>query len=127
MQNNNVRFKFEYSANDFSNNFYLDNVLIGDESSLFNTESSSLSRVAMFPNPTKGRTTIVLENLADIDAEVTLVNILGSEVEKIFNGVIASDFYSIDHDLSKLDRGIYFINVISEGNVLLTDKLILDK
>ncbi len=127
LQNNNVRFKFEYSANDFSNNFYLDNVLIGDESSLFNTESSSLSRVVMFPNPTKGRTTIVLENLADIDAQVTLVNILGSEVEKIFNGVITSSFYSIDHDLSKLDRGIYFIKVISEGNVLLTDKLILDK
>tara|TARA_B100001540_G_scaffold311661_1_gene331463 strand:- start:4801 stop:7218 length:2418 start_codon:yes stop_codon:yes gene_type:complete len=127
LQNNNVRFKFEYSANDFSNNFYLDNVLIGDESSLFNTESSSLSRVVMFPNPTKGRTTIVLENLGDIDAQVTLVNILGSEVEKIFNGVITSKFYSIDHDLSKLDRGIYFIKVISEGNVLLTDKLILDK
>ena len=127
LQNNNVRFKFEYSANDFSNNFYLDNVLIGDESSLFNTESSSLSRVAMFPNPTKGRTTIVLENIGDIDAQVTLVNILGSEVEKIFNGVITSNFYSIDHDLSKLDRGIYFIKVISEGNVLLTDKLILDK
>ena len=81
----------------------------------------------MFPNPTKGRTTIVLENLGDIDAQVTLVNILGSEVEKIFNGVITSNFYSIDHDLSKLDRGIYFIKVISEGNVLLTDKLILDK
>ena len=45
----------------------------------------------------------------------------------IFNGVITSKFYSIDHDLSKLDRGIYFIKVISEGNVLLTDKLILDK
>ena len=128
LKNNNVRFKFEYSANDFSNNFYLDKILIGEESSLFNPEVSTSSRITMFPNPTIGKNTILLENLGDFKARVSLVNILGSEVKELFNGLVTSNYYSIENDFSNLDRGIYFIKVLSRGNDLIyTDKIILDK
>ena len=87
-----------------------------------NTTSSKLS---VFPNPTNGATVIALENLGKIDIEASLINILGSKVMELYNGVIVSNYNEIYADLSTLDKGIYFVNVTSNGNTIMTDKLIL--
>ena len=125
LQGDNIRFKFEYVISGNTNNFYLDNIQIGEESALMNSNNTINNRLSVFPNPTNGATVIAVENLANIDVEVSVVNILGSKVMELHNGIIEGNYNEISADLSALDKGIYFINVTSNGNTIMSDKLIL--
>ncbi len=122
----NIKFKFEYIVNDISNNFYLDNIMIGEEASLMiNNQVNNQERISVFPNPVKGNTMIILDNIADKQVEVNLINILGAEVSKLFSGTVVSKYQEITADLTGFEKGIYFVNVISNGDIIMTDKLIV--
>ena len=126
LKNDNIMFKFEYVINGSSNNFYLDNIMIGEESDLMIIENTPSARLSIYPNPTDGNTFIELNNLADKEVEVKLVNILGAEIMHLFSGEIESNYYMINNiDLSHLETGIYFVKVVADGDVVMTDKLIL--
>ncbi len=126
LKNSNIRFRFEYVVNGSSNNFYLDNIMIGEQASLMIAENISNLRISVFPNPASGNTTITLENITEQNIEVTLINILGAEVSKLFNGRVVSKYHEIAADLTSLEKGIYFVKVISNGDVIKTDKLIVE-
>ena len=127
LKNNNVRFKFEYITNGQSNNFYLDNIMIGEESSLLLEPSNSLQRISVFPNPTVDNTNIIIENVLDNNLDVNIVNVLGKKVKSLFSGIVLDNSLQLSTNLTYLDRGIYFINVYSEGVNILTEKVILNK
>jgi hypothetical protein len=126
LKNDNIKFKFEYVTNGSSNNFYLDNIMIGEESDLMIVDNTSSARLSIYPNPTNGQTFIELNNLANKDIEVKLVNILGADIMDLFSGEIVSNYYMINNiDLSHLETGIYFVKVVADGDIIMTDKLIL--
>ena len=127
LKNNNVRFKFEYITNGQSNNFYLDNIMIGEESSLLLEPSNSLQRISVFPNPTVDNTNIIIENVLDNNLDVNIVNVLGKKVKSLFSGIVLDNSLQLSTNLTHLDRGIYFINVYSEGVNIITEKVILNK
>ncbi len=126
LKNSNIRFKFDYIVNGISNNFYLDHIQIGEQASLLIPASNVNSRLFVFPNPAKVNTTITLENISEKNVEVTLINILGAEVSKLFSGEVVTKYYEIPVDLSGLEKGLYFVKVRTNGEVLMTDKLIVD-
>ncbi len=127
LKNDNIKFKFDYVTSGSANNFYIDNIRIGEASALF-APVISASKLSIYPNPTNGQAIITLEQLADMNVEVKLVNILGAEVRNLFEGEIASNYYVLDNiDLSTLETGIYFVKVVANGNIVTTDKLILSK
>ena len=127
----NIKFKFEYVVNGVANNFYLDNIMIGEEANLMISESNLNARLSVFPNPANNdNPSLVLYNIADTNIEVVLINILGAEVKNIYQGKTTSNFYKIPDgslDLDNLDNGIYFLKVISNSNVIITEKLVVDK
>lgn len=125
LKNPNIRFKFEYVVNGRSNNFYLDNIMIGEASALIDNNIGINSRLSVSPNPSLGNSIINLHNLSNQFVEVNVVDVLGSKVQQLFSGQAISDYQEIDADLSKLRKGVYFINVISKGNTILTEKVIL--
>ena len=125
LQGNNIRFKFEYVISGNTNNFYLDNIMIGEADALMTAQNQNNSRLSVYPNPTNGNAVIDIENLADVNVEVTLINILGSKVMELYSGAVVSNYQSIDANLTNLDKGVYFVRVNSNGNTILTDKLIL--
>lgn len=127
LKDDNIMFKFEYIVNGNSNNFYLDNIMIGEAADLMMVDNSISSRILINPNPTKeGMTYITLNNLANKQVEVSLVNILGAEVMHMFGGELTSNYPEAkEFNLSHLDIGIYFVKVIANGNVIKTDKLIV--
>jgi len=126
LKNDNIKFKFEYVTNGNANNFYLDNIKIGEAATLMLPNSAIASRVSIYPNPTDGNTFIELNNLVNKEVEVKLVNILGAEIIDLFSGEIVSNYYMINNiDLSHLETGIYFVKVVADGDVIMTDKLIL--
>ncbi|HIG32300.1 MAG TPA: T9SS type A sorting domain-containing protein [Flavobacteriales bacterium] len=127
LKNDNIKFKFEYVTAGSANNFYIDNIRIGEASAL-SAPTVNASKLSIYPNPTNGQAVITLEELADMNVEVRLVNILGAEVRNLFEGEIVSNYYVLDNiDLSALETGIYFVKVVAKGNVVTTDKLILSK
>jgi len=127
LKNDNIKFKFEYVTAGSANNFYIDNIQIGEASALF-SPAISASKLSIYPNPTNGQVVIRLEHLVDMNVEVKLINILGSEVRNLFEGEIVSNYYVLDKvDLSALETGIYFVKVVANGNIVTTDKLILSK
>jgi hypothetical protein len=123
---NNIRFKFAYIVNGSSNNFYLDNIMIGESVSLLVTENSTNARLSVFPNPASENATIILDNIFDENIEITLFNILGAQVCKLFSGVVQSKHQEISADLTKYEKGIYFIKVESNTDVILTNKLLIE-
>tara|TARA_B100000809_G_C15067564_1_gene504742 strand:- start:750 stop:1481 length:732 start_codon:yes stop_codon:yes gene_type:complete len=126
LKDDNIRFRFEYVTNGSSNNFYIDNIQIGEETSLLQTLDNN-AKLAVYPNPTSGLTNILMENLADKDVQVKLMNILGADVKLLFDGSVISKHQTFDTDLSQFEDGIYFISVYSEGKAIITDKIILFK
>ena len=127
LKNDNVQFKFEYSNSGASNNFYLDDIEIGEEADLLKQNIEPLSRVNIFPNPSVGDVNILISNIKNKNISVTLLDILGQEVKNLYQGEVIQDNLQIETNLNSLDKGVYFINV-SEGNsVLNIDKLILNK
>jgi len=126
LKNSNIRFKFEYIVNGRSNNFYLDNILIGEESAL-QLAGNNVERLSLFPNPAKGNTIIALENAVDKNIEISLINILGSEITNLYSGLLISNYQEIPVDLSKYEKGIYFVKVVSNGDVIMTEKLVVNK
>ncbi|KRO56187.1 MAG: hypothetical protein ABR79_06265 [Cryomorphaceae bacterium BACL11 MAG-121001-bin54] len=126
LKDSNIRFKFEYVVNGSSNNFYLDHIQIGEQASLMIAENTTSLKLSVFPNPAKGNATIVLDNVADKNVAVTLVNILGAEVRKLFSATVVSNYQEISADLTGLEKGIYFVKVVSNGDVIMTDKLIVE-
>ena len=127
LKNDNVQFKFEYSNSGASNNFYLDDIEIGEEADLMKQNIEPLSRVNVFPNPSVGDVNILISNIKNKNISVSLLDILGKEVKNLYEGQVTQDNLQIETNLNGLDKGIYFINV-SEGNsVLNIDKLILHK
>ena len=125
LKNDNIRFKFEYVISGNTNNFYLDNIMIGEADALMTAQNQNNSKLSVYPNPTNGNSVIDIENLAAVNIEVTLINILGSKVMELYSGAVVSNYQSIDANLTNLDKGIYFVRVNSNGNTILTDKLIL--
>ena len=123
----NIFFKFEFVTNGSGNNFYIDNIQIGEEADLLLSSTSTMSRLSVYPNPTAGAATIALQNLEDRHVEVVLVNILGAEIQHLFSGDVISNYQRINADLSQCEKGIYFVKVVANGNIVTTDKLILSK
>jgi hypothetical protein len=99
--------------------------MIGEADALTTAQNQNNSKLSVYPNPTNGNSVIDIENLAAVNIEVTLINILGSKVMDLYSGVVVSKYQSIDANLTNLDKGIYFVRVNSNGNTILTDKLIL--
>ena len=87
---------------------------------------STNSKLSVFPNPAKGNVTIVLDNITDKSVEVMLINILGAEVSKLFSGTVVSKHQEISADLIGLEKGIYFVKVVNNSDVIMTDKLIVE-
>ncbi len=80
-------------------------------------EIKPLSHLLIYPNPSEGIFTIEIQSSKKEDIILKIVNILGQTVEEH----ILNDLYGkrvLKSDLSKLDKGIYIINLYQGDNVI---------
>jgi hypothetical protein len=104
---------------DASNNAKIQ-VLNATETSMINTGVNEIAEniigeVSVYPNPTNGVSTIDFTLAKGSNVTIEAVNVLGQKVANIANTSFASGSHSVNFDASKLNAGIYFINVISEN------------
>ena len=122
---NNVRFKFEYTTGNASNNVYIDDININgtvgiDENALDNNSFS------LYPNPTDLSTTLAYHLNKKGNVKIELMDILGKKIWETTNNSQTEGDYSlvISKPELKLNNGIYFIRLSVDGNSV-TKKLII--
>ena len=78
---------------------------------------------SIYPNPFKESTTLFFQNVVE-DAKIEIYNINGKKVNVIS---IPKGEASIVWDAHSFPAGVYFVKLISDGNTVITKKLILSK
>lgn len=86
------------------------------------TENMVRPGLSLFPNPTSGKTRVILPESGSLLSKVEVFNILGQSVQSTQAKTNAQNY--LDIDLSSMKKGIYFIRVKQELNVY-EGKLIL--
>lgn len=79
----------------------------------------------LYPNPTNTTLATLKFDLTKAQAvDITLLNQLGQQVKKVFNGTLPAGNNSVEIKTNELPKGIYFINLLL-NNQLVTKKLIV--
>lgn len=79
-----------------------------------------------YPNPFNPRTSLVIDMLEGADVEITVYNLEGKEITKIFKGFLTIGIHKFSFDATDLSSGIYLYKV-STPNFSDTKKMILTK
>ena len=79
-----------------------------------------------YPNPFNPRTSIVIDLLEDSDVEITVYNLEGKEISRLFKGYLTSGTHKFSFDASELPSGVYLYKV-STPDFSNTKKMILTK
>jgi Secretion system C-terminal sorting domain len=82
---------------------------------------SEVSKFEVFPNPTNGNATVTLKATQDLNYDISVTDVLGKQV-LFFNEVSSNSTI----DLTVVNAGFYFINLIKEGQPVIMKKLIVD-
>lgn len=92
-----------------------------------NSENGDDAGLKVFPNPFTAETVLEFYVSETSRASLTLFDIKGGLVEKLFDGLAESgNHYTVKFDGSILSEGIYFATLIS-GNEVIHQRLILTK
>lgn len=83
-------------------------------------DNSSVSVFNVYPNPTNTFFSVKLELINNVDATITLTDLLGKEItSKVVTDAVTT------FETSTFNSGVYFVNVKSEGKVIANSKLII--
>ena len=123
----NVRFKFEYVSNGSSNNFYLDDIRIGEMGSMsMKSEIDDVSyRLTIYPNPASTDVSILFDNEKERNITIIITDILGKKISDIYSNTLTEGVHSFDVNLSSFDKGLYFLNICNNNQNITTKKLIV--
>ncbi|MDC3220179.1 M43 family zinc metalloprotease [Flavobacteriales bacterium] len=108
----NVRVKFQFTAGG-GNNFWLDNVNIGD----INSIESLVDQVDLnvYPNPGFGNFSIDFSLVNSGNVKIDLMDIKGSTISLLLEEYANSGEFNLNYNLNGLSRGVYFIKMTVNG------------
>lgn len=98
----------------------LDSVDVRWDSKTVGTEEATLPEISVYPNPAKDVLKVKLDNTMDTYG-FRIVDILGNVV--YHNEKITSE----NIDISSLNSGVYFYSLLSKGEAVKTDRLVVKK
>jgi len=87
-------------------------------------ENTSLESVEIFPNPATKTAHINFSNNSYGTANITLFDMLGRQVDQVYNGTLSGGNQSIDMNVESLENGLYFVK-IELNNQTVTKKIVV--
>ena len=88
--------------------------------------ATPISRIHVFPNPARDQCKLYLKHVNARQVKFQLTDLLGRPMRtqdiEVNNGEVITNI-----DISDVPTGIYFYTVYSKGEILLTDRLIIEK
>jgi hypothetical protein len=121
----NVRFKFEYTSGNKSNNIYIDDININGTVGIKENTLQNAS-MSIYPNPSSETSTISYHLNQKADVVISLMDVLGKVITEVKNNSQAEGDYTFlisKHNLN-LNNGIYFIRFSVDNNAI-TQKLVI--
>jgi hypothetical protein len=89
-----------------------------------NDKPASLSSMELYPNPASSVSNLEMNVATKGNVSVKIINVTGQVISEVSNQEYAAGKYNISIDLSKLQSGIYMINMTSNDGVV-TKKMIV--
>jgi len=96
------------------------NPIVADEDSTVAIKNVNVIAFNVYPNPTTDVINVKIETKNNASTSVELVDVLGRIVD---TKIVKNNFTSFN--VSKLNAGVYLVNVISEGNSIATTTVIV--
>ena len=113
-QDQHTRFKFLFTASDFSNNFYLDNIRVNGVLGVGSLNAETLS---VYPNPMDlNKTNTLIVSTSTAVSELVLCDALGQQVQINVKKMENTSDYQINLD-PNLASGTYFLKLLSAQSV----------
>lgn len=120
----NVRFKFRVYSSVRGNNFYIDDINIGQATTGID-DVSVVNNATIFPNPTEANSTLSLNMATAGKVTVNVIDITGKEVAQVFDGTLNDGETQLPiNGSSILASGVYIVN-IKAGESVLQKKLVI--
>lgn len=114
-----VRFKIVFTATDYSNNFYLDDINVGGV--LMTSENDlSINNLTVYPNPIENNSqlNIVFGSYQSGDVVLTIHNAIGEEIySDNYAAVAGENNLMVNLNAMQMSTGLYTISLISNGTV----------
>lgn len=110
-----VIFLFFFIANASGQSF-----LLSEKASAFEITYQSLK---LYPNPVISNAVLEFKLTQNAQVQVTLLNILGSQVKNLINENRPSGKQSIEFAANQLERGTYFIRLVINGEIIKTIRI----
>ncbi len=79
-----------------------------------------------YPNPFNPLTSIAIEVLQDSEFNIRVYDLVGKEVQQIFQGPLSAGQHLFEFDGTNLPSGIYFLEAVNQGNIQVI-KMVLAK
>ncbi|MEZ5173548.1 MAG: M43 family zinc metalloprotease [Bacteroidia bacterium] len=110
----NVRFKFEFVAGDEgSNNFYIDDIRIGEALSI--ADFATITSLNLAPNPANDLVKLNFNTLHPVTAQIRLLDMVGKQAISPVSASFGSGNQQYSLPISNLASGIYMIELEIEG------------
>jgi hypothetical protein len=82
-------------------------------------ENSFENKISVYPNPTSEMLNVGLEMLNGSKIKVEIVTVLGQVLISQ-----SADIYHLSFNIQHLQNGLYFVNLISDGQIIATQKIV---
>lgn len=86
---------------------------------------ANINQLKVYPNPVHDNLHLSLRVPQTINSNISMINMLGQEVENIFSGNLPEGTYNFNKDI-KLPAGVYYIVVKGNGTVMDTRCVIVE-
>lgn len=112
-------FRFRFNSNSFFNSkgWFIDDLLI-TPTVVDVTEANNKEQVLIYPNPAKNFVNMKLNNIAGIDNQIIITNVIGEKLLEI------EAEKNCSADISELSKGMYFIWLEKNGRLQPLGKFI---
>jgi len=111
----NVRFRFQVFSSVRGNNFYIDDINVGNLVVSGVDELTQLKDVRLFPNPTTDVSSLTFYSDNEQYSTIDLFDMSGKKISSVFEGVIPNGFNQIPVTLSSIPSGVYIIRINANG------------
>lgn len=121
---NNVRFKFEFTASDFSNNIVIDNIFVGGVLSL--EENNPLLSILPYPNPVSSQENIEIQIPDDVEVnEIRILDSAGKELVLLNQAsLLGQSKVQLNQHLT-FAQGVYYIRLANETHAHVVKLIVL--
>lgn len=118
-----TRFKFEFTASDFSNNLYLDDINVSGILGL--PENNSFTTFEVYPNPSEGKDAFYVEFTANEASVFTMTNAFGQEISRVEAPVSGQKETIQLLPSTVLSAGCYFVTKTTQQGVQVKKVLVI--